>query len=617
MKPSLVLPPRRRFPSRARLILSVVTVALAAFAPPAPLSAATFPWTAPGGGQHPRKLLLNIPDNVHAGVVRGILIHGNGYQADETGAALNAELVAFAETHGFAVLATGNWGRFPVDSSGHSDEFDDFNDQLAVFATQSGHPELVHAPWLAEGFSNGGQMAYGLNVLAPSKVIAFVANKGQYYNDTTPSVAARKTPGLIIAGEEDVTRRNTIRSLFMNNRALGALWAWVEEENIGHYAGVSYTLIRPFLEECLELRYPSGASPVGGPVALTELAETSGWLVDHDTWTDGLTAVHAHDAAPGDPFDYGWVPNQRIAYLYRAFSTYNKSAGAVSGSGIVVDAPLPQTLSFSVNMTGQSWTSIEFFEGATSLGSVAASSGNQPAVTLSATTSGYHVFHGVVTKPDDEKSATLLRPVFVNVPLPPPDEEPAPALNVLVDFGPAATTTVGSDDGNNTWNNVTSNALNGSHPLVDSTGAASGITLVLTDAFTGNQSTGTTSPGVYVEQATRDTFYFDNGKTPQLKLTGLDPARTYELSFFGSRTISDTLVRSTRFTVQGFGSAVSAVNNATNNTATRATVAGVLPTAAGEIVIDLAKNTVAPLVNDTSSGVGYLGVLEIVSEATP
>jgi predicted esterase len=566
-------------------------------------SATIYTWSA-GSGSTAKKLRLNIPDPVGAGVVRGIIIHGNGADGDETTEAENTELVAFAKSINFAVLATGYWGKFDI-SGGVSSEFNTFVARIAAFATDASHPELVNAPWLCEGFSNGGQMAYGLNVLAPAKVIAFVANKGGYYNDPLPPAACLETPGLLIAGENDKPYRKTaIKNLFDNNRPRGAKWAWVEEENTSHQANNSYALIRPFLAECVKLRYPPSASPASGPVTLTNLGETSGWIVDQTTWTSGLTDVHAHDEETGDPLDFGWVPTQRIAYLYRAFSTYNKAAGATGGSSIVVNDALPATLTFNVNMTGQSWSKLEFYEGATKIGEAFPAGGNTPSINHTVSYGGYHVFHGVVTKTDTTQSATLLRPVFVAGPLP-PDEAP---VRILVDFGPSTTTTTGTDD-IHTWNNLTSHALNAAITLVDAANAATGVTLTVTDGFTGNQSTGTTSPTVYVADATRDSFYYDNNKTPQLKLTGLDPATAYHFKFFGSRITSDSLVRSTRFTLQGTGAAVNVVNDATNNTGTTITANSILPTNAGEITIDLAKDTT----NNTSTGVGYLGTLEITT----
>lgn len=586
----------------------------------APLAfAVIYPTWEDNSGNPKRKLRLNIPDSVHAGVVRGIIIHGNGAPnannppaSDDTEFAEDPELVALAEELGFAIIATAHWYKFDLDLSGGtaSSEYNKFVARIAAFATQSGHPELVNAPWIAEGFSNGGQMAYGLNVIAPHKTIVFVANKGKNYNNPLPSAAARATPGLLIAGENDAPdNRSSLANIFANNRALGARWAWVEEENTGHSPGDSYDLIRPFLAECARLRYPDSLSPVAGEPALLPLSETSGWLVDHTTWSN-FTQIYAHGAQPGSHLNHGWLPNQYLACLYRAFSSYNKAAGPVTGSPIVVQSELPAHLAFSVTPTG-AWTSIELFDGATSLGSIA--SGNPVSITPSVSTTGYHVYHGVITLSGGAKSATKLLPVFLQEPPDEVDPEPEPALRVLVDFGPGATTTVGGDDANNTWNNFTSNTTNHVISLVDNAGATTGITLTLTDNFTGTQTTGSTSPVTYVADAVRDSHYFDNGKTPQLKISGLDPARVYSVSFLGSRMSTDGKIRSAIFTAQGFGAASSTENNATENIGTVSTIADILPTAAGEIVIDLDD---APS-NNTTSKVGYLSVMEITSESVP
>lgn len=610
--------PRGLRPPFLQKLSGLAVAATCALMVTVPAFAGIHEWTA-SGGNPPRSLRLNIPASLENGVIRGILIHGNGVpnpdnwaSGDDKHYATDAELVAFAESIGFAVLATGNWGKFDINqTTGISSDFVTFNNRLAAFATESGHPELVHAPWICEGFSNGGQMAYGLNVLAPSKVIAFAANKGGYYNDETPDAAARATPGLLIAGETDSdSRRNKLRDIFDDNRALGAKWAWVEEENTGHQANNSYKLIRPFLAECVRLRYPESVGlPTSGPVTLLPLAEADGWLVDHDTWNSGLTQIHAYGLQSGSSLDYGWVPNERLARLYQAFSAYNKSAGAVSGSPIVVDAGLPVNLAFNVNMAGQTWTSMEIFEGATSITTV--SSPASPAIIPVATAGGYHVFHGVITKAGGAKSSTLLHPVFVVGPLPEP-EEPELPLKVLVDFGPSGTATTGGDDPANTWNNFTSNTTNAALALVDSANAATGITLTLTDNFTGTSGTGTTSPTAYVADAVRDSHYFDNGKTPQLKLSGLDPAKLYNLKFLGSRMATDGKVRSTLFSAAGF-STLTTVNNATENTGTVSTISNLLPTAGGEITIDLDDAAS----NDTTSKVGYLSVLEITTTPNP
>lgn len=353
-----------------------------------------------------RLLRLNIPDGTTE--IRGILIFGNGANGDSRGNATNAELVAFAQSIGFVVLATGYWGNF----SGNNYEINLFEWSLQQYAAISGFPELVHAPWLPMGHSNGGQMSYGLNTLRPSKVIAFITSKGCCYNNLAPSEAALRTPGLLVAGENDTAvRRDNIRGLFTTNRPRGALWSWVEEENAGHEEGASRQLILPFLAECYRLRYPRDQSPVNGPVTLKDLNEWDGWLVDQTTWKSGFPSVYRYDLAPADPRTFGWVPNQKIAFLYRVFAAHNRVASVTAGSNGVVNAPA--TLTHRVTLPTGAWSQVEFFEGGRKIGEAFPPGGDNPQVSLPVSTGGMRAFHSVVTGLDGRTTATPIRRVFV------------------------------------------------------------------------------------------------------------------------------------------------------------------------------------------------------------
>jgi len=57
-----------------------------------------------------RTLRLNIPAAVPA--VRGLIIYGNGWAGNSRDAATDPELVALAESLGFAVIGTANWMNF-------------------------------------------------------------------------------------------------------------------------------------------------------------------------------------------------------------------------------------------------------------------------------------------------------------------------------------------------------------------------------------------------------------------------------------------------------------------------------------------------------------------------
>ena len=358
-----------------------------------------------------RKLRLNIPDSVT--VVRGILIYGNGAGGDSTGKATSSELVAVAEQLGFAILATGGWGNFGYNDPPWVDfEINWMESRISQLATMSNHPELINAPWLPMGHSNGGQMSYGMNAKRPHKVIGFITSKGCCYNNFTPSEEALLTPGMLIAGENDSNkRRDNIRSLFDLNRPRGALWAWVEEQGVGHGEGDTQELKLAFLLECLRLRYPSNASTLDGPIVLKTLNEHDGWLVDQDTWFDGVTDVFPYEDASVDPATLGWVPSKRVARLYQAFSSYNKVSVSDSGTSGVRTAPV--SVNFEVDLTGSNWTRIEFFEGPNKIGEGFPGGGDSPSIAYQATEGRLHSHYGIVTLTDGSQRATHLRRVFV------------------------------------------------------------------------------------------------------------------------------------------------------------------------------------------------------------
>lgn len=241
-------------------------------------------------GDGVRLLRLNIPASVTT--VRGIVIHGNGANENRTSFATDPELVAYAESLGFAVLATGYWGNF-VDPN----EFVYFEQQLGAFATASGHAELVHAPL---GHSSGGAMSYGFNHLRPEKVIAFITSKAGYYITSPPSDAALRTPGLLISGELDQEfRRVNNRALFTSARPRGALWSWVEEEATGHSEANSQHLELAFLAD---LSY-SAALSVGDWrkieffLGAEKIGEVSGSAAPADHAPGGVRRVPGHSRA--------------------------------------------------------------------------------------------------------------------------------------------------------------------------------------------------------------------------------------------------------------------------------------------------------------------------------
>ena len=274
--------------------------------------------------------------------IRGIFIYGNGAGGDSRGEVDIPWNQVFAYEHGFAMIATSMWGNLS------GSEINIWDSHLANLAGVSGHPELVNAPWAPIGFSNGGQMSYGFNALRPDKTIAFVTNKGCCYNIAQPSAAALNTPGILIAGELDTAlRRTNIKALFDNNRRRGALWSWVEQQGEAH-TGRADAMILPFMAEAIRLRYPTGQLPTATQgVTLNSVTETGGWLTNQSTWKSGLTEIADYDDYSAGKLSAGWLLNENVAFIYRAFSTYDRDAT------LSFDLDLPFELEAWVGLAGE------------------------------------------------------------------------------------------------------------------------------------------------------------------------------------------------------------------------------------------------------------------------
>ncbi|MFT4123652.1 MAG: GDSL-type esterase/lipase family protein, partial [Microbacteriaceae bacterium] len=211
----------------------------------------------------------------------------------------------------------------------------------------------------------------------------------------------------------------------------------------------------------------------------------------------------------------------------------------------------------------------------------------------------------------------------------------------LVDFGPGNTTngvaTTSPDGNGNTWNNVTATTANSAPfsvsdgqsvaELLTSDGTETSTAVSLTSgnwlANGGSGYGGLFSPSssllgeLAVESATEDYYFVQSSGTATLTVSGLDPDRLYDLSFFGTRSATDT--RQTTYTVTGSTEAQSALlttsgtgigtGSYNGNNDTIATISAVQPTTDGELSVT---------VTATTGGYGYLGILQITggSEAS-
>ncbi len=191
----------------------------------------------------------------------------------------------------------------------------------------------------------------------------------------------------------------------------------------------------------------------------------------------------------------------------------------------------------------------------------------------------------------------------------------------LVDFGSdGAPTETEEPSPGASWNNVTSDI--GINPqgrladLVTTNGTATGAALQMIARFNGANLNGSTTATVFPTSATRDSLFGNTAAFsglenifPSFKLTGLSTSNRYAFHFYGSRTgVTDH--RETRYTVTGATTAFADLD-AANNVDRTATVHGMVPSAAGEIVVTLGPGPN----NNNGNRFTYLGALRV--ESTP
>ncbi|MGD8453814.1 MAG: PEP-CTERM sorting domain-containing protein [Phycisphaerae bacterium] len=188
---------------------------------------------------------------------------------------------------------------------------------------------------------------------------------------------------------------------------------------------------------------------------------------------------------------------------------------------------------------------------------------------------------------------------------------PAMAESLFFDFGDEPNHTPGN------YNNLDWHQ----YPIADcvnDSGAYTGIGLTVYDAFytTSANNNGTQSPtgdaAIFDPQATRDSLYgctqpwYEQVQpTAGFRLTGLDPALTYDFTIFASRMGSSDN-REAQYDITGMN-AGSAVLESVGNTSNVVVISGISPTPTGEITVDVQPGPN----NNNSYGFYYLGAMKM------
>ena len=194
---------------------------------------------------------------------------------------------------------------------------------LERFAADSGHAELVNAPFVVYGFSAGGGFANRLLNTLPERVIASAPLSSAMRMDIPP--AAREVPVCMFSGDQEDRLVPLLTETMQTQRSLGGHWAWAMVEGQGHRESDQAALAIPFLDRCIRLRYPAEADPARGPVVLKALPLSSGWLADNASWRSGLTKIAPYTDPGANAAATSWLPDEDTAFIYRAYATYTPS----------------------------------------------------------------------------------------------------------------------------------------------------------------------------------------------------------------------------------------------------------------------------------------------------
>jgi hypothetical protein len=117
-------------------------------------------------------------------------------------------------------------------------------------------------------------------------------------------------------------------------------------------------------------------------------------VADDTTWKSGLTNISRADQFKGDIKKSSWLPDANVAFIYRAYATYNSS--------LKITSPSPQDNVYTAVQDTDSgvviqvdaskcpdWTKLEFHDGAKLLGTITSGPTQFTATNL---TPGFHTF---------------------------------------------------------------------------------------------------------------------------------------------------------------------------------------------------------------------------------
>lgn len=370
-----------------------------------------------------RNYTVVIPEGLKT--VRGLLVHACYAGGDSRNEWKICEYYRqFLHLHGFAYVGCTGTAGSPRSApktedtpyARHRAIFQAFQNSMQVIGAASQHPELVNAPYAGVGFSAGGGFALNLMVFAPEKTIAVASYCAPYLFKrrltSPPSEAVLNVPAICITGEAEhfnaplppgtdpSTGPARIDEVFLPYRPKGAEYAWMERQGLGHEYDQNRqdVLGMPLLDAAVRARYPQDGDPAKGPIKLLPIDPSTGWIADNTTWKSGLTKIFPAKDFKGDLGHSSWLLNEDIAFIYRAYATYDKPLTITSPGNCWPTVPaLASGASAPIIVDASkfpNWKTMAFYDGAKKLAEITQGPTRFTATNL---TPGYHVFSVLAT----------------------------------------------------------------------------------------------------------------------------------------------------------------------------------------------------------------------------
>jgi hypothetical protein len=355
------------------------------------------------------KFRLVVPEDL--AVVRGILVVGPYSGGDSRDYHQQVWYREFLNLHGFAFLGAKDF---------YLHDYKVLRNALKQLAADSKHPEMLNAPYAATGFSAGGGTARRLLMADPDRLIAAVIVGSTLKLNGKPMAANLGTPVCVINGDlehepgEGGGMARSLEPVLAEYRPKGALWGWMAVQGVGHEFAGQEVLAMPMLDAALRLRYPADGDVRKGPVKLKRVDPKSGRIADNTTWKSDLTKIAAAKDFKGDIAKSSWLLNEDLAFIYRAYSTYDRplkitSPHPMSAQGEVWDAGAGVVISID-DTKFAGWKKLELYDGAKKVDELAKGPAEFTVKDLKA---GYHAFSVLGT--DGKGTIRPSNPVLVVV----------------------------------------------------------------------------------------------------------------------------------------------------------------------------------------------------------